>query len=578
MKTLLLHPEDSPRRGRWTAEKWDCIVDLGKSSQSTAVAWQQLTGSAVIRLDDYRKSIEDPRLVGQILRQWFGTLLDRWGLDWWELTSIFVDPDLENAIALRRMVREVSLDGELFATRPDWPVTGVEQLLRREIRSFSGANGGASARMRRISRALRRLSRTQIIEILWDKYDADYRWRARVAKARTSSGRPVVLLPSAYTNVSRAASAYARLLPEQDFLLVATRNSGLRFECPPNVHVAHLAEYAGRNGEALEFANLEEGWSRLLPQLAEVPEMAMLQDAGLLAPIRDLIRSGLAVRDSWLRVFEQEPVTAVLCGDDSNWFTRLPVMLAAQRKLPTVDFHHGAFDGRFLLKNLSSDMYLAKNEMERDYLLRVCRLPAERVAVSGIEGASGIGKRQAAAGGKVLFFSEPYENAGSRPEEIYRELLPALCRTAEQHGRRIVVKLHPFENEAERKRLIELALGASWRERVEIASGPLTPSLLDSAWFGIAVESSAVVDCVRHSVPCFHCAWLASTPFGYSEQYARYGVGRLLRSRDEISGIPGMLAEGNFLSGAGALDSPPVPELLRKLLIRQESPAMSELR
>ena len=72
-----------------------------------------------------------------------------------------------------------------------------------------------------------------------------------------------------------------------------------------------------------------------------------------------------------------------MCGDDSNIYTRLPVLLARQQGIPTLDFHHGALDGRFLMKELPSDLYLAKGEMERDYLVRLCRLPAERVIVAG---------------------------------------------------------------------------------------------------------------------------------------------------------------------------------------------------
>ena len=576
MKTLLLHPDDSPRRGPWTAEKWDRIVDLGKCSASTAEDWEQLTGSSVIRLNDFRRSIEDPRAAGQILQHGFGELNDRLGLDWWELTCLFVHSALETAIALRRMAGEVSLDGDLYATRSAWPISGLAQLLGRDIRSFPGNGEGSPGRVRRLSGTLRRLSPGQVIEVLWDKYDADYRWRARLARPRTACRQPVVLLPSAYTNVSQMAGAYARLLPEQDFLLVATRKSGLRFDCPPNVAVARLEEYAGASDGGREFHELDEGWRRLRSRLTEVPEMSMLEAAGSLEPIRGLIRAGLAVRNAWVQVFEREPVAAVLCGDDSNWFTRIPVLLAAKRKLPTIDFHHGAFDGRFLLKNLSSDVYLAKSDMERDYLLQVCGLPKGRVVVSGIARDMGAERRLGGRAGTILFFSEPYESAGSRPEEVYRDLLPPLCMIAAQQGCRVIVKLHPFENATERARLIEAALGWNWKERVEIATGPTTASLLESAWFGIAVESSAVVDCVRHNVPCFHCAWLVTNLFGYSEQYARFGVGRLLRSREEIAGIPGMLAEGSHAGSVVGVESPPAPELLSKLLVRCESAVMSE--
>src|SRR5439155_21103732 len=58
------------------------------------------------------------------------------------------------------------------------------------------------------------------------------------------SRSPVVLMPSAYVNVSRMAIAYASTVPEMDFLLVATRRSGWLAEPSANVTVAKLASYA----------------------------------------------------------------------------------------------------------------------------------------------------------------------------------------------------------------------------------------------------------------------------------------------------------------------------------------------
>jgi len=212
--------------------------------------------------------------------------------------------------------------------------------------------------------------------------------------------------------------------------------------------------------------------------------------------------------------------------------------------------------------------------MEHDYLVRVCRLPTERIVTCGLPPDSAAERKGSSQDGKIVFFSEPYESIGGRPEEMYRELLPPLYRLAIKHDRRIVVKLHPFENEADQARLVETVLGPGWREKVEIITGPTTSQLLDDTWFGVAVESSTVVDCVRHNVPCFHCAWLVSTSFGYSEQYARYGVGRLLRSAREIVEIPDMLKNAD--SSTASLDSLPSPDILRKLLNRQ--PVMAEAR
>ena len=577
MKTLLLHPEDSPRRGPWTTQKWDRIVDLGTSPESVASAWRKQTGSDIVRLGAFRQSVEDPRQAGHLLQQFFGTLLDRHGLDWWELTCLAAHSSLETLIALRRLVREVPLEGGVQATRAAWPVSGLIQLLNRPVPSFASVSDqGLGANLRRWWRAAARLSPSQMADVFWDKYDSAYRWRAGLAAARRPSAEPVVLLPSAYTNVSRAAAAYARLLPGERFLLVATRDSGVRFAPPENVEIARLAQYAHEPGDVTEYGALEDGWRHLQARLAEIPEMAVLKECGRLQSISGLIRSGLAVRDAWIHVFEREPVSAVLCGDDSNWYTRIPVLLARMRNLPTLDFHHGAFDGRFLLKRLSSDLYLAKNEMEKDYLVRVCGLSAERVMVGGASQPAPVARVSSPGSRRtIVFFSEAFENLSARPEEIYRELLPLLNKLAQQRGRRLLIKLHPFENRAERSRLVEAALGAAAKRNVEIVNGPMTPGLLASAWFGIAVESSAVVDCARQGIPCFHCGWLACTPFGYAEQYARFGVGRLLQSLDEVLEIPRILETQDFKMPQD-LDSPIATEILKKWLARQDSRVLSE--
>jgi hypothetical protein len=545
VKTLLLHPEDSPRRGPWTLQKWDQIVDLGKSSEATAASWQELAGCPVLRLESFRRSVEDPRLVGEILRSGFGQVRDELGLDWWELTSLFVHADLETAVLLLRLAASKNINGELYASRPDWPVRGLAALLGRSVRALANPDSGALLSLvRHYGRVYKRFTPAQIIEIFWDKYDPGYAWRSKWTLRPPRASTPVVLLPSAYTNVSRMAAAYSRLLPDQPFLLVATRRSGLQFDPPSNVSVARLAAYARPVRRHPEYAAIVEKWTLLRKRLNEIRELALLDRVGILDRCADWFEHGLSARDAWVSVLDREAVMAVLCGDDTNWYTRLPVLLARRRGLPTVDFHHGAFDGRFLLKDLSSDVYLAKSEMERDYLLCICRLPADRVIIGAPPGAAPLACAiQKTSESSIVFFSEPAESAGGRPEEIYRELIPPLFRLASEHGRTLVVKLHPFENSAERSKLLASVLSSEERAKLKIVSGPLSPELLATTWFGITVESSTVVDCTRHSVPCFFCEWLAFTPYGYTQQYARFGIGHSLRSANELTEIPRILSE-----------------------------------
>jgi hypothetical protein len=299
-----------------------------------------------------------------------------------------------------------------------------------------------------------------------------------------------------------------------------------------------------------------------------LPEIGLLFRAGLLEGFPNHFRDGLTIRDAWQKVLSEERIVAVMCGDDSNIFTRLPVLLARQQGIPTLDFHHGALDGRFLMKELSSDLYLAKGEMEQDYLLRLCRLPAERVILAGppLPRSIPAHERGKDEGSLILFFSEPYEALAARTEDVYRDLLPPLARLAREFGRKLVVKLHPFESRTERVALIAKVLPAEDAALVDVVGGPFTPELVVRAWFAVTVESTTVIDCSLLGVPCFLCEWLNTSPYGYTRQYARFGVGRILNSPAQLNELPRMVAEPAVPLSEDCLLKPMDPEWLRRIL------------
>ena len=382
MRVLLLQPEDSPERGPWSRQHWDLIVDLGKSSPFSEERWVRCCGCPVLRADSFRHGIADAKHVREMFSAGRGQLIDEEGIDWWDLMSLLVAPYALTLPALLSVSKEISPSADLWATRPGGVAGVVALVLRSSLQTFEPSGlARSAARAMHYAGLLRRFSAAQFAEIFLDKYDSGYRWRSRVASRQRHCAEPVVLLPSAYANVSRMAADYARLLPAKPFLMVATRCSARQFVAPANVQVRDLAAYAKADLADAEIASLTERWTKLRADLCESPELRVLVQAGLLDSFPDWIRNGVSARDAWREVLEREPVDGVLCGDDSNLYTRLPVMLAVRRKIKTVDFHHGAFDGRYALKDLPCDLYLAKNEMERDYLLRVCGLPAEKVVI-----------------------------------------------------------------------------------------------------------------------------------------------------------------------------------------------------
>jgi hypothetical protein len=541
VKTLFLHPEDSLRRGPWTAVRWDLVIDLGKSSSSIADAWQTEFGSPVVRLDSFRRPIEDPRHAGQVLRKAWGRLLDREGIDWWELTSLLIHSELETVLAIQRLLPTLPSSTEIFATRGGWPIACLEFLLDRKATMFqAGHRTTLSNKCRHYQSLVRKFSMAQLLQIYFDKHDADLRLRARWSTGRPRTTDRVVLIPSAYTNVSRMAAAYAGILPELRFLLVYTRASGRQVALPANVALASLASYARASRIPVERAELQQQWLLLKQDLEQVPEIALLSRLGILDQFSKWFSDGQAVRNAWIGVFERENVQSVLCGDDSNWYTRLPVVLANKRGLPTADFHHGALDGRFLLKRVPSDIYFAKSEMELDYLTRVCAVPKGKVVIAGPptqERADELNNDRR-RGHSIVFFSEPYETAGARPEEIYRELLPVLAKMAVNSRCNMVLKLHPFESVPERSALVRQVLPASSQRVVQVQSGPLEETLLEQIWFGVTVESTTVIECSQRGITCFIAAWLATSLYEYTQQYSRFGLGETLSSVEELAEIP----------------------------------------
>jgi hypothetical protein len=566
LKILLVHPEDAPCAGPWASEKWDLVVDLGRSSPFMTNLWQERLKSPILQTDSLRCGSQDFDSIRKLVRKGRNRLVDKAGLDWWDLISVLIYTALEEAILLGRVAGELDGAADLYTTRPGWPASGIALLLKRPLQMFPGTV--RPSYFQHYSGLLRRFSFDQLAQIFLDKYDSRYRWRTRFAARRRGPRTPLVLLPSAYTNVSRMAVTYANMLPEQQFLVVATRRSGTHFDPAPNVTCANLAAYAGGPEAQSEYLEILEKWRILKQSLALLPEMDLLLRAGLLEKFPNHFRDGLAFRNAWQNVLSQEKVVTVMCGDDSNPYTRLPVLLARQQGIPTLDFHHGALDGRFLIKELSSDLYLAKGEMERDYLVRICGLPPERVVVAGPPRPQSIlaGEVRENKNSEIVFFSEPYESGGRRTEDIYRELLPPLSRIAREFSRKLVVKLHPFESRPQRAALIAKVLPREDANRLEIVDGPFTPQLIAKTWFAVTVESTTVIDCSLLGVPCFVCDWLSSSPYGYIRQYARFGVGRILKSSEQINDLPSMLLQPPIPASADCFVKPMDPEWLRRII------------
>ena len=185
--------------------------------------------------------------------------------------------------------------------------------------------------------------------------------------------------------------------------------------------------------------------------------------------------------------------------------------------------------------------YLVKGEMEHDYLTRVCRVDERLLRMGAPGGGAAAHSLWSERAPFVVFFSEPYETDGWRVEAIYRELMPRLCASARRAGKRVLVKLHPFESKRQRQRLVNQSLQEEDRGLVTVTDAPLSQQILQETWCAVTAESTTAFECAAVGIPVFLCGWLRHPYYGYAPQYARFGVGQMLESPEDLLKIPEML-------------------------------------
>jgi len=539
MRVLLLHPDDN-FHGSWTGQHWDSIVDLGRAPKAFYDQWSARLGCPVFSIFDLALEIEDLQIWRGLLELGMGRVVDRFGIDWWDVIGLLLQPELQDVRLAIRLAEKLSGCRTLVATRPSVTAEAVRLQLGIPLKVL---HGGLRKRlvggMLRHGGAVANLTFAQLRQVVYDKYDPHYVWRKKLARPPKLSSEPVVLLPTAYSNVTKTAFKYARILPEQKFLLVLARESGAVSPVPANVRTASLAGFATEKCDRNELQRLEVCWKQMEQALQEHPAFNSPGQIGILKKGPRWLRWGLTVRDAWNQVFATRSVVGCLSADDSNPYTRIPLLLAQHRGIPAVACHHGALDCRMAFKKLRFSNYLAKGEMERDYLERICGVDSGRIRVGAASPPRQEDRSFWNEGAPwIVFFSEPYETDFWRIEAIYREVLPRLCAAARKSGKTLVLKLHPFESARQRRRLVTRTLSKEDQKIVSVTDAPLAREILQKTWCAVTIESSVAVECASVGIPAFLCGWLRHAYSGYAPQYARFGVGRMLESADDLLRIP----------------------------------------
>lgn len=548
MKVLFLHPDDSPTDGAWSRSRWDLIADLGFASSFTYEEWSRQLGARILSIHQFAGQSESYRWVNQVIEHGRGRLFDRMGLDWWEILAVWSYQDLKALYLVNQLRAEINLDGaELAASREHLFTRIIAQILDRPIRCFEVENQSALGTARRMLRSARSLRPRQILEVAFDKWDANYQVRRHLNRhKRARLSEPAVLIPSAYSNVTRTVLAYAAQLPHRRFLLATTRSSALPAQPSTNVTTVPLAAYAlPASATETEAAELKKAWQVFRDTtVSGVEALQNAEMAGFWKHIPAHLENGLRLRNAWKCLLESEPVKGVLCGDDLNYYTRLPLILAHRGDLRAVYCSHGALDGGFLFKLPQAEAFLVKGEMESDYLQQARPIEPKRIWI-GAPGKNTYSESDHASShdGGVVFFSQPYEVEGGRADAIYRELLPRLLSIAQRSARKLVIKLHPFESKRVRMALVASILPKEALDQVEVVSQVPVEEIIARTWCGISVDSSVAVECSLKGIPFFLCGWLDFAGVGYLRQFARYGAGRILNTPESIEQIPEMVAE-----------------------------------
>jgi len=549
MRVLLLHPEDDVE-GAWSRERWDLIVDLGRAPKSSYEEWSCRLGCRIFSIFDLAIEVEDLRVWRGLLALGMGRVVDRWGIDWWDVFGLLLQAELENMRLVTRLAEELRQCRTLAVTRSSVMADALQLQLGIPLTVFrSGLGLRVTNRVARYGAGLANLSFEQLRQVAYDKFDSQYVWRRKFARAPEQKSEPVILLPTAYSNVTKTALQYARHLPEQRFLLVLARESGAASNLPANVRMLPLAAFARKPAVLGEVQQLANCWIRLEQHLQERIEFRLAAQVGILKQGRTWLRWGLSVRDAWRQVFATNVIAGCLSADDSNPYTRIPLLVARQQGVSAVACHHGALDGRMAFKTPCFSTYLTHGEMERDYLERICGVDARRIRI----GAAGSSEENRLLWSDdspwIVFFTEPYETDLWRTEAVYREVLPRLCAAGRAAGKAVLLKLHPFESARHRRRLVRRTLSENDQKLVNVTDAPLSVEILSKTWCAVTVESTVAFECAVVGIPTFLCGWLRHSYTGYALQYVRFGVGRMMEGPDELLRIPEMLKEAMPAAG-----------------------------
>ncbi len=222
MPVLLLHPDDC-FHGSWTRQHWDSVIDLGRAPKSFYDERSAALGCPVFSVFDLAVEVQDLQIWRRLLQLGMGRVVDGFGIDWWDVISLVLQSELQDVRLALRLAEKLKGCRMLAVSRPSVmaealrlqlgiPLQVLHWGLRKRLVRSILRRGGAVAN----------LSFEQLRQVVYDKYDPHYVWRRKLAGSTAQSSKwkskwksesePVVLLPSAYSNVTKTSERSIKAL------------------------------------------------------------------------------------------------------------------------------------------------------------------------------------------------------------------------------------------------------------------------------------------------------------------------------------------------------------------------------
>jgi hypothetical protein len=124
MRVLLLHPDDR-FDGSWTKQRWDSIVDLGRAPHSFYQQTSATLGCPVFSIYELAVEVGDLQTLRELFGLGMGQVVDRFGIDWWDIISLMLQPELQNVRLAIRLAKGIQGCRTLAVSRPSTTAEAV---------------------------------------------------------------------------------------------------------------------------------------------------------------------------------------------------------------------------------------------------------------------------------------------------------------------------------------------------------------------------------------------------------------------------------------------------------------------